>query len=209
MFKEYFRLLFNGGDAQLHLTEEKDVLESGVEIIVRPPGKRLQSITLLSGGEKTMTAIALLFAIYKIKPTPFCVLDEMDAPLDESNIDRFTRVLQEFLKDSQFIIITHNKKTIGMADVMYGVTMEQAGISKLVSVKFSEYKDSKEPELPPLTVDEVPVDEETVEEETLSVDTPVSGDIPDADPAEAEVGADSQSEPSMEVQSETHQETIA
>jgi hypothetical protein len=112
------------------------VLECGIDIVARPPGKQLQSISLLSGGEQTMTAVALLFSIYQVKPSPFCVLDELDAPLDESNINRFIRVLQRFLVHSQFIIITHNKRTIGMADVLYGVTMQEHGVSKIVSVKF-------------------------------------------------------------------------
>ena len=104
--------------------------------MARPPGKQLQSISLLSGGEQTMTAVSLLFSIYQVKPSPFCVLDELDAPLDESNINRFVRVLQRFIEHSQFIIITHNKRTIGMADVLYGVTMQEHGVSKIVSVKF-------------------------------------------------------------------------
>lgn len=138
-FIKIFRGLFNPGDeADLRIEENADPLEAKIEIIAKPKGKRPTSIDLLSGGEKTLTAIALLFAIYLVKPSPFCILDEIDAPLDDANIDRFTKIIEDFSTNTQFIVVTHNKRTMEAADTMYGVTMQEEGVSKLVSVRFNE-----------------------------------------------------------------------
>ena len=133
-----FETLFGGGRGDLKLIDAEDVLESGIEITAQPPGTRLRNLGLLSGGQKTMTAVALLFAIYMVKPSPFCVLDEIDAPLDDANIGRFTGMLEGFLELSQFLIITHNKRTISVADTIYGVTMQEKGVSRLVSMRFNK-----------------------------------------------------------------------
>lgn len=139
-FNETFRKLFNGGKAELKLTDPSNILETGIDIIALPPGKKLQHISLLSGGEKTLTAIALLFSILKVRPVPFCILDEVEAALDEVNVDNFGKYLKEFKGDTQFIIITHKKKTMEYADVLYGITMQESGVSKLVSVKLEGLK---------------------------------------------------------------------
>ncbi|MEO8381352.1 MAG: chromosome segregation protein SMC [Acidobacteriota bacterium] len=137
-FGEIFTSLFGGGAARMQLLDEEDVLESGIELVAQPPGKKNQSIALLSGGERALTAIALLFAIFKYKPSPFCILDEVDAPLDEVNTERFVRLVRDFSRETQFIVITHSRRTMEAADVLYGVTMEEAGCSRLVSVNFAE-----------------------------------------------------------------------
>ncbi len=143
-FRELFRKLFGGGDADIILENPDDVLECGIDIVARPPGKELRSISLLSGGEKTMTAVGLLFAMFKSKPSPYCVLDEVDAALDEANVDRYVAVLKEFVSMTQFVVITHRKRTMTAANVLYGVTMEQAGVSKRIAVRFEDVRDNGE-----------------------------------------------------------------
>ncbi len=141
-FLEIFKRLFEGGEANLELTDPENVLESGIDIMVRPPGKKLKNINLLSGGERALTAIALLFATYMAKPSPFCFLDEIDAPLDEENIGRFVKMLKEFARGTQFIIVTHNKKTMRITDLLYGVTMEEPGISRVISLRMDSIEEN-------------------------------------------------------------------
>ena len=139
-FTQIFKELFGGGKANMELdyTDCDDPLNAGVEIVACPPGKKLTKISLLSGGERAFTAIAILFAILKSRPMPFCILDEIEAALDEANVDRFARYLKKFSKETQFIVITHRKPTMNQADTLFGVTMEEKGVSKIVSVKLSE-----------------------------------------------------------------------
>ena len=136
-FREVFTRLFKGGQASLIMLDEQDPATTGIDIIAQPAGKKLQNIDLLSGGEKALVATALLFGLFMIKPTPFCLLDEVDAPLDDANINRFIELIKEFSKTSQFILITHNKKTMETANTLYGITMETPGVSKVVSVRLN------------------------------------------------------------------------
>ena len=138
-FHVYFRKLFGGGRANISLESDVDILDANIDIVIQPPNKEFKAIALFSGGEKVLITVALLFAIFKSKPSPFCLMDEVDAALDESNVGRFTMVLKEFAEDSQFIIISHNKKTMSVADAIYGVTMEEPGVSKKIAVKFNKF----------------------------------------------------------------------
>ncbi|MCG8451126.1 MAG: AAA family ATPase, partial [Pirellulales bacterium] len=142
-FQELYSNLFGGGEADILIEDKQsnDVLECGVEIIARPPGKQPRSISLLSGGERTLTCVALLLAIFRSRPSPFCVLDEVDAALDEANIVRFVEVLKEFMSSTQFFVVTHSKQTMSNADTLYGITMQESGISKRVSVRFEDVSD--------------------------------------------------------------------
>jgi chromosome segregation protein len=154
-----FRRLFGGGRAELRLEDPNHVLESGIDIYAQPPGQKLENITLLSGGEKSMTAVALLFATYMVKPSPFCLLDEIDAALDEQNVSRFVQLLREFGSTSQFIVITHNKKTVTGAGTLIGVTMEESGVTKVISVRLENEEGGPSEPLP----DPEPYEEEDVE----------------------------------------------
>ena len=140
-FRTLYKKVFGGGDADLILTDENNLLESGVDIKAQPPGKNVKNIMQCSGGEKAFTAVALLFSFFMVKPSPFCILDEVDAPFDDANVGRYNNIIREFAQKTQFMVVTHNKRTMEMADTLYGVTMEQQGVSKIISVRMN--KDSE------------------------------------------------------------------
>ena len=140
-FDKVFKELFGGGRGTLELMEDEDILTAGIKIIAQPPGKKLQNMMQLSGGEKALTAIALLFAIQSLKPSPFCLLDEIEAALDDSNVDRYAEYLHKLTKDTQFIVITHRRGTMNAADILYGITMQEKGVSTLVSVNLLDEKE--------------------------------------------------------------------
>lgn len=137
-FQELFQTMFEGGTSDLRLEEGMDPLEAGIEVVARPPGKRISSLKLLSGGEKALTAISVLFALFRTKPSPFCILDEVDAPLDEANVRRFVRALKEFTGETQFLIVTHNKVTMSKAERLYGITMQERGVSQRIAVEIEQ-----------------------------------------------------------------------
>jgi chromosome segregation protein len=137
-FRDIFPRMFRGGRAELRMTNPEDLLETGIDIVAQPPGKKLSSIELMSGGEKALTAVSLIFAIFQTRPSPFCVLDEVDAPLDDANVTRYNEMVRSMTDQSQFILITHSKRTMQSADVLYGVTMGEPGVSRIVSVKINE-----------------------------------------------------------------------
>ena len=138
VFAETFSTLFGGGTARLDLVDEDDPLESGIDITAQPPGKKNQSVQLLSGGEKALAALSLLLALFRIKPSPFCILDEVDAPLDDANVERLADLVHAMTDHTQFVMVTHNRRTMARADLLYGVTMEEPGVSKVVSVRLEE-----------------------------------------------------------------------
>ena len=152
-----FRKLFQGGKADMFLSNmEDDMLEAGIEIVAQPPGKQLQSINLLSGGERSMTAVAILFALFKVRPSPFCILDEVDAALDETNVERFLRVLRDFTGETQFCVVTHHKRTMAECQVLYGITMQRRGVSSRIAVSLSEVDTIQDGGVPSVAVDADP-----------------------------------------------------
>ena len=147
-FDARFQQLFGGGFAKLTLTDPTDLTATGIEITARPPGKKPQALNMLSGGERALTAVALLFAMLSVRPAPFCVLDEVDAALDEANVGRFTDIIREFTRFSQFVVITHNKRTVSAADAIFGATMQEKGVTRLFSMRFNKERDEAEPTSP-------------------------------------------------------------